>query len=333
MSTASFVPETGGVSGDDVKQVLERPGRARLAADAVRRFIAADCTTHARALAYSGVLVFLPALIALIGLTVLLGLPSMRAVVEQAISGLAPGRSGEVLNEALRQGTHAAGSGALVAGVLAAVVAGAVAMAQVERGANRLYGIEVDRPFVRRYTRALLIQVTAGSLLFVGVMLVAAGAGIADAIGGTGGTVALVIRWPLAILFVTVALAIVMKLVPYRSQPRFSWLFAATAISVVLWIASSILLGLYFRLDGAISETYGPLLGVIGLLVWSFLTALSIFAGFAFAAQMEAVRSGRPGPTRDRQPSERAARPTEKRSDAEAVALQPARRRLSLRPQ
>jgi YihY family inner membrane protein len=324
MSTASFVPETGGVSGDDVKRVLERPGRGRLIADTIRRFIAADCTSHARALAYSGVLVFLPALIALIGLTGLLGAPSMRSVVEQAITGLAPGRSGQVLNEALRQGTHAAGGGALIAGAITAVVAGTVAMAQVERGANRLYGIEVDRPVVRRYSRAFLIQITAGSLLFVAVMLVAAGAGVADAIGGTGRTVALVARWPLAILLVAVALAIVMKLVPYRSQPRFSWLFTATALAVVLWIASSILLGLYFRLDGAISETYGPLLGVIGLLLWSFLTALSIYAGFAFAAQLEAVRAGRPGPTTDRtQPSERAERPVPK--DPERP-LQPAGR-------
>ena len=43
-------------------------------------------------------------------------------------------------------------------------------------------------------------------------------------------------------------------------------------------------------------ETYGPLAGVIGLLLWTLLTALALFLGLAVAAQLEAVRAGRPAP-------------------------------------
>ena len=39
-----------------------------------------------------------------------------------------------------------------------------------------------------------------------------------------------------------------------------------------------------------------PLLGVIGLLLWSYLTALAIYPGIAFAAQLEAIRAEVPGP-------------------------------------
>jgi YihY family inner membrane protein len=300
MSHASFVPETGGGLRDGVKEVTQGSGRHRLATDAVRRFVAADCASHARALAYSGVLVFIPALIALTGLTTVFGLQTVRSVVDRTVQGLAPGKSGEVLAQAIRQGSHQSGGRALIVGLIAAVAAGTFAMAQVERGANRMYGIEVDRPFVRRYTRALLLQLTAGSLLFGAVLLIAAGQGIADSLSGAGRVAALAIRWPLGVALAAIALTIVMKAAPNRKQPSFAWLLTGTSLAVILWIVSSVLLGLYFRLDTAASQTYGPLLGVIALLVWSYLSGISIYAGFAFAAQLEAERARQPGPTRDR---------------------------------
>ena len=300
MSHASFVPETGGGLRDEVREVIGDPGRRRIAVDGFRRFVAADCASHARALAYSGVLVFIPALIALIGLASVFGLQTIRSVVNSTIEGLAPGRSGEILTKAIEQGSKASGGRALIVGVFAAIVAGTFAMAQVERGANRLYGIEVDRPFVRRYLRALVIQLTAGSLLFGAVVLIAAGAGIADSLSGAGRVVALVIRWPLGVALVAIALTLVMNLAPNRKQPSFWWLLSGTGLAVTSWIVSTVLLGLYFNLDSAASQTYGPLIGVVALLLWSYMTGISIYAGFAFAAQLEAERAKQPGPTRDR---------------------------------
>ncbi len=50
---------------------------------------------------------------------------------------------------------------ALWLGLGFAVLNLASAMAQIERGANRIYGIERDRPFVRKYGRALALAFTA----------------------------------------------------------------------------------------------------------------------------------------------------------------------------
>ena len=38
--------------------------------------------------------------------------------------------------------------------------------------------------------------------------------------------------------------------------------------------------------------TYGPLAGMIAVLLWTFLSAVSLLLGLAFAAQLEAVRAG-----------------------------------------
>ena len=68
---------------------------------------------------------------------------------------------------------------ALWLGLLAAIVALTTAMGQIERGANRIYGIERDRPALRKYGRALLMALTAGLLLQLGFLVIIAG----DALG------------------------------------------------------------------------------------------------------------------------------------------------------
>jgi len=67
---------------------------------------------------------------------------------------------------------------------------------------------------------------------------------------------------------------------------------------VLLWLGLIGALALFFdRMEG-FGDTYGPLAGTIGLLVWAFLSAIALFLGLAFAAQLEAVRAGVPGPRR-----------------------------------
>ena len=43
------------------------------------------------------------------------------------------------------------------------------AMGQIERGLNRLYGVEQDRPFLHKYGLALLLAVSSGVLLAGGL--------------------------------------------------------------------------------------------------------------------------------------------------------------------
>lgn len=45
--------------------------------------------------------------------------------------------------------------------------------------------------------------------------------------------------------------------------------------------------------------SYGPLLGVVALLVWAYATGVAVLYGLACAAQLEAERAGKPDPARD----------------------------------
>ena len=298
MTTASEVPLTRGeLEGDEAVETLRRTGRRRLVMDAVTRFRAADGFSHSRALAFQATLTLLPALIAVVGFAAALGQEEFTRVVRDTIRDLTPGAPGEILTDALRHGSdsgHESGETALVAGGIAALLAGMSAMGQVERGANRIYGVERDRPFLRKYPTALLLELTAGVSALLSLVVLMGGAAIRDALdlGETFDAVWHIARWPLGVALAVTSVALLFEYAPRRRQPEASWLAFGAGVSVLLFLLFMAALAVYMDATDSFGATYGPIAGTIGVLLWAFLTAIALFLGLAFAAQLEAVRAG-----------------------------------------
>jgi YihY family inner membrane protein len=311
MSTATRIPRTHGeLEGDEALETLLSAGRRRLVEDTITRFRAADGFSHSRALAFQFTLTLLPALIAIVGLAAALDQDDFRQAVQGTIETIAPGAVGDLLTDALRQGSSAAaresGETALVGGFIAALIAGTTAMAQIERGANRIYGVERDRPFLRKYATGLMLALSAGTLGLLSIAVLVGGAAIADAFGWSEGfdTVWSIIRWPLGVLLVGASVSLLFELAPRRRQPEPSWLAFGAAAAAVLWLAFMGLLTVYIDATESFGATYGPLAGTIGILLWTFATSVALFFGLAFAAQLEAVRAGVERPRVDREENE-----------------------------
>ena len=322
MSTATAVPQTYELEGDDALATLRDTGWRQLARDAVRRFRAADGFSHARALAFQITLTALPALIAAVGLATATGQETFRRVLQETMIGLSPGPTGDLLTQAFKQASTTASSGsgrlALAGGFVAALLSATVAMTQVERGANRIYGVEQDRPAVSKYAHGFGLACSAGLLIFGAFVLFVAGREIGAALGavapdGALATIWTIGRWPVGIVLVVLAFTLLFKESPRRRQPSLSWLAMGSLLAVLTWLVLTALLGLYLAASRQFGDAYGPLAGVIGGLLWALLTSLALYLGLAFAAQLEAVRAGAPGPRTGEQenptePVERSAR-------------------------
>jgi YihY family inner membrane protein len=302
MSTATSVPETYELEGDDALRTLRHTGWAQLAKDSFVRFRAADGTSHSRSLAFQVMLTLLPALIAVVGLATALDVEGLRKLLTQTVDRLAPGPAGQIFTQAISQGAKSATRGglfALLVGAVAAMASATVAMGQVERGANRIYGVEEDRPTAQKYWNGFKLACTTGVLTVLAFMLIVGGTDVARATGLSGmvKSVWTLLRWPLSIAFVVVAFALLFRAAPRRHQPSWSWLAVGSGVSVALWFVFTGALAVYMDLSSeTFGRTYGPLTGVIAILIWTFLTSLAIYLGLAFAAQLEAVRAGVPGP-------------------------------------
>ena len=310
MSSTRMVPETQLMSAeqltaDDAWHTLRGHGGWHLVRDAFVRLRYGDGFSHARAFAFQLCLAVVPFLIALTGLSSDLGVESGGRVVADTVIALTPGASVDVVRELLTddERTEEAGELALALGLITGLVALTMAMSQVERGANRIYGVERDRPALRKYARAAVLAVTAGLPMLLGFLMIVAGGPIGDSVqrhyGWAGGwvhTVFDVLRWPVGVALTVFAVAVLFRHSPRRRQPGLSWLLFGAGIATAVWVGASLMLALYVAVAESFNQTYGALTGIMALLLWANLTGVAFFFGLAFAAQLEGLRVGAPEP-------------------------------------
>lgn len=314
MSSVRPVPETQLMAGeqlpveqlsaDDAWHTVRRYGPWVLLRDAVLRYRYGDGFSHARGFALQLALAAVPLVIAGAGLATTLGAESFGQVVARTVVAISPGSSDALVQDAVAASDESddAGELALWVGLVTAFLAATTAFAQLERGANRIYGTKRDRPVLRKYARGAVLTATAGVALALGLLLIVAGEPFGDAIEdvyGWGGAVETtwdVLRWPVGLLALVFAVTVLFKFAPRRRQPGLTWLAIGAAGTVVVWLAVSGLLALYVAQSGNFGDTYGPLTAIIALLLWANVTGMALLGGFALSAQLEAARAGQHEP-------------------------------------
>jgi YihY family inner membrane protein len=310
MTTARTVPVTTEMDGDeldaeDAWRLARRFGLWRIAVGSFRRFRYGDGFTNSRALALQASLAVVPFLLALTGLAADLDQERPARVVAQTIQKISPGQgSSDALASAVdgSESSQEAGEIALVLGLLVSLVSMTTAMGQVERGANRIYGIRRDRPTLAKYGRAAVLTAVLAAPVGIGFLLLVAGGSFADAMtesyGWSDGTRLAwqVARWPLGTALLVIAIAVLLNHSPRRRQPSLSWLALGSATSVALTMLATGGLATYVKVSSSFGSTYGPLAGIFALLIWSLLTAIAFFLGVAVCAQLEALRAGETEP-------------------------------------
>jgi YihY family inner membrane protein len=251
-------------------------------------------------MAFATTLVFLQGIIALVGLASALGSGGLSDLIVKTLQKIVPGPAGTILTDAVQQ-AHKSGSSqislALIIGLAGALITGTTLMGQIERALNRIYGIEQDRPTARKYGRAFLLTISAGILFVAAFAALALGRAISSSLSShTASTIWNVARWPLALVLLIAAIALLFKLSPRRHQPGWSWLAFGAIVSVILLVIVTGALDAGFQISSTFGKTYGPLAGIVALMLWALLASISLLFGGAIGAQLEAVRGSRPDP-------------------------------------
>lgn len=86
-------------------------------------------------------------------------------------------------------------------------------------------------------------------------------------------------------MIVAAAILLMFRFAPRSSLGPWRSLLIGSAVAVVLWVAFTGLLSLYFSLSSD-SNPYGPLLSIVALLLWSMLGSLALTLGMATAAEL-----------------------------------------------
>ncbi|MGY8708595.1 YihY/virulence factor BrkB family protein [Bradyrhizobium sp. 18BD] len=94
-------------------------------------------------------------------------------------------------------------------------------------------------------------------------------------------------RWPLLLVILLAALAVLYRFAPSRDSPRWQWLSIGAVTAALLWIAGSSLLSWYLSAFANYNATYGSLGAAIGLMTWMWMSAIVIMFGAELNSEIE----------------------------------------------
>jgi YihY family inner membrane protein len=310
MTTARTVPVTTELDGDeldaeDAWHVARHYGLRRILVDSFVRFRYGDGFSNSRALALQACLAVVPFMIALTGLAADIDEERPARVVATTIEGVSPGGGSDDALASVVEGSEKSGEVALGFGLAFAFLSMTTAMAQVERGSNRIYGIRRDRKALAKYGRAAVLTAILAVPVGAGFLLLVAGGAIGEGMVNEYDWSAdtqrtwNILRWPAGLAMLVFTIAVVLDHAPRRRQPALSWLALGASVAVVLSMLTTAGLAAYVNLSASFGSTYGPLAGVFALLLWSLFSAMGLFYGVAVCAQLEALRCGEAAPAYD----------------------------------
>lgn len=302
MADAQRTEEISPQQGQDARQPdspleLSKPDWKQTLKRTVKEVKDDRVTITAGGLAYYWFVALFPAIIALIGLVGILGLPT--SAVQSLVKGIEtalPGGAAQVITDAVRSATQSPSGTtiAAIAGTAIALWSASAGMAALQTGLNVAYDVPEDRKFIAKRAMAILLLLIAAVLAGVASALLVFGAPLGQWIKGfipVGGTIFLwawtVLRWVLAVAVVTVLFATIYFLAPKRDNPRWQWVSPGGIIGTLIWLAASAGFSFYVANFGSYSQTYGALAGVVVLILWLFLTALAILIGGELNAELE----------------------------------------------
>jgi membrane protein len=189
----------------------------------------------------------------------------------------------DALTSAPRQGL---GIGVAIA-VIAALWSASGGVGYLLTAVNLAYDEEETRGFVRR--KLLALGMTLGATVFVllAIALLAAGAAIGNEVATPVRILLEAARLVLAVVLITVALAVTYRLGPDRDAPRIRWVSTGAVVATVIWLIASIGFSIYVETFGNYAKTYGSLAAVVVLMLWLWLTAYAVLLGAEINAEAE----------------------------------------------
>ncbi|HWC13430.1 MAG TPA: YihY/virulence factor BrkB family protein [Actinomycetota bacterium] len=235
-------------------------------------------TLAAAGMAYYFFLAIFPAVIAAIGILGLINVDESGMV--DVIRRNMPGGSGAVLVDAVQNSDRPA-EGAKVAaavlGIAAALWSASSGMVALQSGLNIAYDVPEDRKFVGKRVVAFMLLVATAVL-----------GGVPSPLFTFGDSLVLsIIGWVVTFVCVIVLFSLFYYLGPNRERPQWKWVSAGGLLGAALWILGSLAFGYYASNFSSYGRTYGPLAGVIILILWLYLSSLAVLVGGELNSELE----------------------------------------------
>jgi len=241
---------------------------------------------------FYGLLAIFPAVTALVSSYGLFANPSTIANNLQSLALMLPDGSFAVVQDqiarVLAKGATALGA-TFILGLLMAIWSANAGMKAIFDALNVVYEEKEKRGFFQLNLTSLAFTVAAlaGILMMIAGVIAVPLALQELGLGQRAEWIVTIGRWPVLIVLLLTALALLYRFGPSRPNARWQWLSVGALAACLLWLVGSALLSWYLSNFGNYTATYGSLGAAIGLMTWMWMSAIIVLCGAELNSEIE----------------------------------------------
>ena len=249
-----------------------------------------DVFDRAASLSYYFLFALFPTLLFLTALLGLLPIPKLMDRLLDYVTRMLPGDAASLLTRTLAEVVKGARGSLVSIGVLAALWGAASGMVSIRTALNVAYGAQDRHPWWRQRVDAMALTIWFSLFTLLALVLLVFGERVGDAVAGALGVGAVftrawnIARWPLILLLALLGITLVYHFAP-AVRHRWRWVTPGSVFALIGWLVASYGLRLYVGYLGSYNATYGSIGGVILLMLWLYLSSLTLLVG----AEIDAV--------------------------------------------
>ena len=220
------------------------------------------------------------------------------------LGNVMPDSAFQLVVATIDQVTNARGGGKLWFGLAAALWAASSGVNALAQALNAAYDVPETRPWWKVRLISIALTVSIAVLIISALLIVLYGGELGHFLAtlaheGYAFTVVWkILQWPIALVFVFMAFALIYRFAPNASAQRRSrrlpasdfrrrWLSPGVVVAVIFWMLVSLGFRLYLHFFNSYSATYGSLGAVIILMLWFYLTGAAILLGGEINCELE----------------------------------------------
>jgi membrane protein len=260
----------------------------------------------ASALAYSAFFAIPSVLLLVLGVFTLVADQATITEIVDKLTAVAPEEVAKLFGQSLERLSERPSAGILltVVGLVLALWSLSSAMSTVITALNVAYDRDDRRGFVRKRLTALGLGIAVGAAVLLAGTLLVLGPHLQSWLGGAldaRTAVAFVWwigQWPLLVVALLLAFALVLFLAPDVDHPRWQLVTPGSIVAVVVWLLASGVFSLYTTWFGSYDKTWGTLGAVIVTMTWLWLGGMALLFGGELNAETERSRQLRERPGR-----------------------------------
>jgi len=256
---------------------------------------------RAAGLSYYFLFALFPALLYLAILVTLLPTPDLMDRFMDYAARVLPDDAASLLRRSFVDVLRGASGGVLSLGMLAALWGASSGMGSIMAVLNKAWGVQDPRPWWQQRLIAIALTIWFTLFTVTALLLLVFGERIGEAVAGSLGSGDVftrfwnVLRWPALVVFLLMGVSLVYYLAPAVPR-RLRWVSPGSLFTLVGWLLMSFTLRVYVSAVGSY-DTYGSVGGVLLLMLWLYLSNVSLLLGAEIDSEIHRAGSSHGKPS------------------------------------